>query len=322
MNKFKKIGLSALAGSLVATSAFAGEMSVAGGASIGVSHTNGNSADGGKSFTMGNQLTFTGGGELDNGLNVALSFVLDQNDDSATASYGTKNSNAGTPFDSHSVTISSDTLGSIKFSGEGGSSAVTAMDGTAAGDIWDEFDSSTANITPTGVGGSDNMIMYTLPAMVDGVAVNLSYTPRGTSDATTAWNATYSGVEGLTASIAMGDGATESTDGTAYQLSYAFGPITAAYHNYEFSGASAATSDDTSSYAITYTVSDELSVTYGAETIERSGKQDVETWKLSAAYTAGGMTISADTYEIDNQNGTTATSEDREKWALGVSFAF
>ena len=37
MNKFKKIGLSALAGSLVATSAFAGEMSVAGGASIGVS---------------------------------------------------------------------------------------------------------------------------------------------------------------------------------------------------------------------------------------------------------------------------------------------
>ena len=322
MNKFKKIGLSALAGSLVATSAFAGEMSVSGGASIGVSHTNGNSSDGGKSFTMDNQLTFTGGGELDNGLNVALSFVLDQNDDSATASYGTKNSNAGTPFDSHSVTISSDTLGSIKFSGEGGSSAVTAMDGTAAGDIWDEFDSSTANITPTGVGGSDNMIMYTLPAMVDGVAVNLSYTPRGTSDATTAWNATYSGVEGLTASIAMGDGATESTDGTAYQLSYAFGPITAAYHNYEFSGASAATSDDTSSYAITYTVSDELSVTYGAETIERSGKQDVETWKLSAAYTAGGMTISADTYEIDNQNGTTAASEDREKWALGVSFAF
>ena len=33
----KKIGLTALAGSLVATSAFAGEMSVAGGASINVS---------------------------------------------------------------------------------------------------------------------------------------------------------------------------------------------------------------------------------------------------------------------------------------------
>src|SRR6056300_1763702 len=136
MNKFKKIGLSALAGSLVATSAMAGEMSVAGGASIGVSHKGG---DSGKSFTMGNQLTFTGGGELDNGLNVALSFVLDQNDDSSTASYGTKSANTGTPFDSHSVTISSDALGSLQFAGEGGSSAIAAMDGTAAGDIWDEF---------------------------------------------------------------------------------------------------------------------------------------------------------------------------------------
>ena len=36
MNKFKKIGLSALAGSLVAFSANAGEMSVAGSASINV----------------------------------------------------------------------------------------------------------------------------------------------------------------------------------------------------------------------------------------------------------------------------------------------
>ena len=75
MNNFKKIGLSALAGSLVATSAFAGEMSVAGSASINVEHTNGGNGDSGKTFSMGNQLTFTGGGELDNGLNVSLSFV-------------------------------------------------------------------------------------------------------------------------------------------------------------------------------------------------------------------------------------------------------
>jgi outer membrane protein OmpU len=323
MNKFKKIGLSALAGSLVATSAFAGEMSVSGGASIGVSHTNGNSSDAGKSFSMGNQLTFSGGGELDNGLNVALSFVIDQNDDSSTAAYGTKSENTGSPFDSHSVTISSDAMGSLKFSGEGGSSAISAMDTTAAGDIWDEFDSSSSNILPTGIGGGDNSMMYTLPAMVDGVAVNLSYTPRTTgADATTAWNATYSGVEGLSASVAMGDGSAENTDGTAYKLSYAFGPITAAYSSYEYDAATAAASNETTSYAITYTVSDELSVTYGAETIEEGTSQDVETWKLSAAYTAGGMTISADTFEIDNQNGTTAATEDREKWALGVSFAF
>ena len=129
----KKIGLTALAGSLVATSAFAGEMSVAGSASINVEHTNGGGGDSGKTFSMGNQLTFSGGGELDNCLNVALSFVIDQGDDATTGV-------ASGPFDSHSVTISSDAMGSLKFSGEGGSSALTALDGTAAGDIWDDFD--------------------------------------------------------------------------------------------------------------------------------------------------------------------------------------
>ena len=313
MNNLKKIGLSALAGSLVATSAFAGEMSVAGGASINVEHTNGGGGDSGKTFSMGNQLTFSGGGELDNGLNVALSFVIDQGDDTAIGSG---------PFDSHSVTISSDAMGSLKFSGEGGSSALTALDGTAAGDIWDSFD-ITGSITPTGLGGGNNSMMYTLPALMDGVAINASYTPRGTgADSSTAFGVTYTGVEGLTASYGMGDGSNESTDGTAFKLSYAFGPITAGYSTYEHDTTGTASDNDTTGYQISYTVSDELSVTYGAEEIEEGTSEDVETMGISAAYTAGGMTISAAMQEIDNMDGTTAASQDRERWALGLSFAF
>ena len=85
MNNFKKIGLTALAASLVSVSAHAGEMSVAGGASIGIDQHSGNA--GGKNITMGNQLTFTGGGELDNGLTVALSFILDQGDNATASSW-------------------------------------------------------------------------------------------------------------------------------------------------------------------------------------------------------------------------------------------
>ena len=60
-------------------------MSVAGSASMAVEHINNGDPAGnaGKSWSMGNQLTFSGGGELDNGLNVSLSFVLDQNDDTS-----------------------------------------------------------------------------------------------------------------------------------------------------------------------------------------------------------------------------------------------
>ena len=312
MNNFKKIGLSALAGSLVATSAFAGEMSVAGGASINVEHTNGGNADTGKTFSMGNQLTFSGSGELDNGLNVALSFVIDQGDDTAIGSG---------PFDSHSVTISSDGLGSLKFSGEGGSSALSALDGTAAGDIWDDFDIA-STVHPTGLGGGNNSMMYTLPAIMDGVAINASYTPRGTADSSTAYSVTYTGVEGLTASYGMGDGGNESTDGTAVKLSYAFGPITVGYSAYEHDTTGTASDDDTTSYQVSYTVSDELSVTYGAEETERGTLEDVESMGISAAYTAGGMTISAAMQEIDNMDGTTTATQDRERWALGLSFAF
>ena len=315
MNNLKKIGLSALAGSLVATSAFAGEMSVAGSASINVEHTNGGNGDSGKTFSMGNQLTFSGGGELDNGLNVALSFVIDQGDD-ATTGVGSG------PFDSHSVTISSDGLGSLKFSGEGGSSALSALDGTAAGDIWDDFDIA-STVHPTGLGGGNNSMMYTLPAMVDGVAINASYTPRTTgADASTSYSVTYTGVEGLTASYGIGDGGDESTDGTAMKLSYVFGPITASYSDYEHDTTGTASDDETSSYAISYTVSDEISVTYGTEEVQRGTLEDVETMSISAAYTAGGMTLSGSMSEVDNLDGTTDASQDRERWALGLSFAF
>ena len=118
MNNLKKVGLTALAGSLVVTSAVAGEMSVSGGASIGLKNTTKTST--GKSWTMGNQLTFSGSGELDNGLNVSLSFVLDQGDNAGKTTAADDNGTG--PFDSHSVTVSSDSLGSLKFSGEGGSS--------------------------------------------------------------------------------------------------------------------------------------------------------------------------------------------------------
>ena len=77
MNNFKKIGLTALAASLVSVSANAGSMSVSGSASLTLKDYSGEAVNAGKGYTMGNQLTFTGSGELDNGLTVSLSFVQD-----------------------------------------------------------------------------------------------------------------------------------------------------------------------------------------------------------------------------------------------------
>ena len=316
----KKIGLTALAGSLVASSAFAGEMSVAGGASINVEHINGGAADTGKAWSMGNQLTFSGSGELDNGMTVALSFVLDQGDNADGVA-----GSAESPFDSHSVTISSDALGSLKFSGEGGSSATSALDTTAAGDIWDAYDIATT-VHPTGIGGGSNSMYYTLPSLMDGLSIAASYAPTGSgavgTEAASGMSATYTGVDGLSVSYGTGDGATANTSAEALKASYAYGPLTVAYSNYEFDADGSTSDDDTTSYKVSYTVSDEISISYGTETIERPTKEDVETSRISASYTAGGMTISATMDEIENMDGTTTATQDRERWALGASFAF
>jgi len=323
----KKIGLTALAASLVSVSAHAGSISVAGGASINAEGYTGENLNAGTTFSMGNQLTFTGSGELDNGMNVSVSFILDQNDDStaAAAAY------TGGPFDSHSVTVSSDAMGTLVFSGEGGSSATTSMDGSAAGNIWDTFDGARGAVTAVAQsdsGPGDNSFLYTLPAIMDGLSIDLSYKPQGSgAESASGYGISYTAVEGLTAkysSTNIETGVAGTTgDHTAWHLSYVYGPVTATATNSEYDVGTASSDQELSSFAISYTISDELSVTYGEDTIEKGGDPtDAEYSVISASYTAGGMTLSASMKEAENVNHTTASNEDFEYWSLGASFAF
>ena len=326
MNKYKKIGLTALAGSLVATSAFAGELGVSGSASINMEHTNGGAANSGKTFSMGNSVVFSGSGELDNGMTVSLSFELDQGDDETDVSGATA------PFDSHSVKVSSESLGTLTLAGEGGSSAASSIDGSAAGDIWDTFDGARGSVvTAVAVsdsGPGDNSLFYTLPSMMDGLDINLSYQPQGSGrESASGWGVTYTGIDGLTAKYATTDEAGTTTalsgDQTVWNVSYAMGPITATASNSDFDVETVASDQELSSYAISYTISDELSVTYGVEDIEKGGSTtDAEYSVVSASYTSGGMTLSAAMKDAENVAHGTASNQDFEYWTLGASFAF
>ena len=319
MNNFKKIGMTALAASLVSTSVFAGEVTVSGSASMTVENYSSTGViDAGKGFSMGNQLTFTGGGELDNGLTVGISFVLDQGDN-ATSADG--------PFDGHSVSISSDALGTLVMHGEGGSSAQAAIDTTAAGDIWDTFDGTAGTAVETSASGADIMV-YTLPSMVDGLSVSASYSPQqGGAASSTAYGLTYTGVEGLSVSYGKGDenlgSSTLDTDTTTMKASYAYGSFTLAYSNNDHSSPVADADQETTSYKVSYTVSDAISVSYGTEEIKKENDaQEAEYEMLTVAYTSGGMTVTAkQASSTDALHGATDL-EDRDYWSLGLSFAF
>ena len=166
-------------------------------------------------------------------VNCIISFVLDQGDNETDTTAG-----AGTaPFDSHSVSISSDALGTLTMHGEGGSSAQAALDTTAAGDIWDTFDSNILleQTVKSSTSGADIMV-YTLPSMVDGLSVSASYSPQQAAAASsTAYGLTYTGVEGLSVSYGQGDASTgvstTEADATTMKASYAYGSLTVAYSN-------------------------------------------------------------------------------------------
>jgi outer membrane protein OmpU len=319
----KKIGLTALAASLVSVSAAnAGSMTISGAASVGIGGYSGEKTNRGTSFTMGNQFTVSGGGELDNGLNVSLSYQLDN---------GTPSSG---PFDDHSITISSDEIGTIKFSGHGGSSATSAMDATAAGDIWDGFDAAgTSSAGVTGVtigasGGTDNSVYYTAPSLMDGLTINASYNPQGTgAESELGYGVTYTGVEGLTLAYATMDENTgtagTSGDQTAWKVAYAIGPVTATVTNNDYDMGTATNDKETSSYNVSYTVSDEMSISYGTEEIDLgSGTIDAEYSAFVVSYTAGGMTLTGKVEEGKNIDGTTDADADVDYYFLGAAFAF
>jgi len=312
MNKFKKIGLTALAGSLVATSAFAGSLSATGSASIGVSNITGTAdASTGKDWSMGNSVILSGSGELDNGMTVSMSFELDSGTDTGT---GTG------PFDNHSVTVSSDALGTLVFSGHGGSSAQGAMDTTASGDIWDQ----TLGITGiTAAASGDDSLHYTLPEVMEGLAISASMSPgRAAQETHTSYGLVYTGYDGLTLKYGTGDSGTPTAEieSTTMMASYALGSFTVAVSQTEADKTGAA-NRQVDSFQIAYTVSDDLSVTYGNDTFDLTGDStDEEVEAIGVSYTSGGMTISANQYEAKGAGNTAGAKTD--KWSLSASFAF
>ena len=320
MNNFKKIGLSALAGSLVAFSAHAGELSATGSASLTMSDadTNG-TAISGNQFSMGDSITFSGSGEMDNGMTISVSFEYD-GDAVGTAS----------TWDSHSMTLDTNGMGTITFAGHGGSSAMSAIDDVTPNAYEESWDAVTGADTGTLVGGSsgNNMFTYTSPSF-SGATITMAY--LNASDAVT--DVSYSDfaiayspemVDGLT--VGFGQGDTEVITGTeiehtAMYVKYTYGSVTVGYQENEADAAAAANDIDFEAFGISYAVSDNLTIAYNqSESKVASDTVAQEASGISASFTSGGMTIAGVMNDVDNVSG--VSTNDTEGYELNLSFAF
>ena len=195
MNNLKKVGLTALGTALVATSATAADYSISGTSSV--TFNGRDNDDTGNGWSMSDSITFSASGEMDNGMSVTVTQILN-NDDTASDRV----------FDTQSLAIDMGDSGTFTFYGTGGSSVLDAIDDktpTANEESWDDV--TGADSIPGGTAGN-NMMEYSNSSLMDGLTVSASYTPSdGATEVESSMDYAfaYTGIDGLTIGAATGE---------------------------------------------------------------------------------------------------------------------
>ena len=308
MNNLKKIGLTALGTAMVASSANAAALSVSGGTSIFFGgEDNSNSPNG---WSMTDQLDFNASGEMDNGMTLSLYLQLD-----------TSSAN----WDDRTLKIDTGDMGVLTFSGHGASGPVGAWDDitpSANEESWGTSIGGTVD-GPTNATAMDNSFIYDY-TVSDGIALKAAYSPSKGTDlqSSTEIGVAYTGMEGLTVKAAMGENntAADQIDLSVMGITYAMGPVTVGYQSNE-SDRGTGVDEDFTAYGISYAVSDDVSISYGASSLDYGDSQeDQESSAVSISFTAGGVAMSASHQTTDNVAGTDAS--DNTSYEINFSFAF
>ena len=327
MTDLKKIGLSALAGSLVAFSANAGELTVTGGAKMTYTANTGaqDSAHDGSRIGLQQAIAFSGSGELDNGHSVSLMHAI---------------STAGGAKSTSTLTYDMGDMGSLTYQQDSGDLGIGKIDDvmpTADEEVSNGLDTA-AEVTPAGkVDGG--MTGFNYKYSMDMVTINAGYGLKGTSgsvdDGATSGTGAVNSATSVAVQVAPMDGlnvyfgtgtkgnsnGTQDDDHQTMAVTYAYGPVTAGYQISDIEPAGGTTDQETNSYGIAFAVNENLSVSYGEQTMEEEGATlDQELEGYSVGYSMGGITIKAHSNEGKNlSNDANTTSEHTE---IAVSFAF
>jgi outer membrane protein OmpU len=338
MNKITKLGVTALCGSLAAVStANAGDMSVTGGVDLTWTTFDGPST--GNPIGIGQNLTFKGSGELDNGWGVALSTALTN-----AAAYSNTN-----------VIVTIPTLGDIRIDAGLSGTGISRIDDVTP-NVWEEAYGTGLSTGIDNVDGSSggSTIEYTPNMMPDGVTVRLAWTPdAGGADATdkntsgtaasakgSGYDATIeltdavTGMSGLTLTAGLSqidqDSNYANYDGDheefTYAITYAMGGFTVGYqYSEEDLGISASEQQyENTGYGITFAVNDDLSIGYNNYESKQTSTTNVttEATSMQVAYSMGGASIRLAQADVDNAKYNTAAMYDQDATTLSVALAF
>ena len=325
----KKIGLTALAGSLAMFAANAGELTVTGNSSasfVTKSHdgTAQTATDIGNPMGMDTRITFSGSGELDNGF--------------TTSVYVTDEINGSTGMYSGEVALGMGDLGTISLNQGGGNVGADGIDDETPRAYEEADDKISTNFRGlANPQGSGNMIKYTNTLGM--VNLNLGFRSGGGSNnavGVTGGNSenvytgalTSSPIDGLTVGAGYSnvekDGAKDD-EGYAGFVKYAFGSVTVGAQRNVTTSSTAASAAEGNQVSIAFNVNENLAISYSDGSIDHFGTgatADVEEdfSALNISYTMGGMTIAAQMAEADNAGGTANADEEATEIVLSLAF--
>ena len=339
MNKLKKIGLSALAGSLAAVSANAGELSVSGSANLtftNESYDTATATSTGNPFGTDSNLIFTGSGDV-NGM---------------TASFMAAIQAGGGSYASNSFQLDMGDMGVLKFDQGTGGNGADAIDNVLP-TAWEEADDGLAGAGDMGLSaftGSQNVFAYS--NTVAGFGIKAAYdteendarTAEGEFNTRSATEVTPGSnysiavtnntlVDGLDVGFGYGktdvkDGASTTTDQvsmTGY-VKYTFGPAVIGYQQGESTGGAAgADAAHSNGYGIAFNVNENLSLsyqTYEIDHLKTAGNADTNTEfdAIGAAYTMGAAKVTLNSSEQSGNSTSAAYNEERTEIALSLNF--
>ena len=311
MNNLKKLGLTALAGSLVASTAVAGTLEVTGSATVkyqSKSGSAGTSGVQGNPWSDGNAISFKGSGDMDNGMTVSYVYTM-----------------TDAAFSSSSVSLDMGDAGLVAFAhgtAFGGIDTIKDKMPTAGEEVWDDQGTGDdAGVTDV---GSDPSLNYKVD--MNGVTASASYSRTGVGTDTSVALVAADLVDGAEFGIGIatdvtGTSGTENDMSTVY-AKYTAGAVTVGVQLSEIDKTATNGDIDREAAALSFAVNENLSISAGISTVEYedSSKVDAESTGVSASYTMGGMTFGAVSNKTDSFGGTAGS--DQEFTEVSISFAF
>ena len=325
----KKIGLTALAGSLAMFAANAGELTVTGNSSasfVTKSHDGANQTgtDIGNPMGMDTRITFSGSGELDNGF--------------TTSVYVTDEINGSTGMYSGEVALGMGDLGTISLNQSGGNVGADAIDDETPRAYEEADDKISTNFRGlANPQGSGNMIKYTntlgmvnlnLGFRTGGASNNAVGVTGGNSENVYTGALTSSPIDGLTVGAGYSNVEKDTgkdDEGYAGFAKYAFGSVTVGAQRNVTTSGTAASAAEGNQVSIAFNVNENLAISYSDGSIDHFGTgatADVEEdfSALNISYTMGGMTIAAQMAEAENADGTANADEEATEIVLSLAF--